>query len=235
MLDSGYRVMRDGNPLIASGSGDELSFAVDRTGHEVWIETAGPSGSVIAKAVAGDLTIGVCAINNAESPALGADGSALAFIRESNGHGSLWITSPRTCPPYGETGGEFRVTPQTIDVRALSASQEGQFTISAVTAQGAGLFIVSPSGAMKQVLQSTTPFGSSDISPDGSRLIASHLIANRWQLVMVDLLSHAQKQLTASDCNSGAPEWKDPKTILYATDCERGNGLTTLAEFRVEK
>lgn len=234
MLDSGYRVMRDGDPLTTGASGDELSFAVDRTGREAWIETAGPSGSIITKAEQRDVMPSVCAINNAESPALAADGSALAFIRESNGHGSLWITSTGICVPSATSSREFRVTPQSIDVRALSASQDGQFTISAITAQGAGLFIVSTTGTMKQLLQSPAPFGSSDVSADGNRLIVSHLIANRWQLVTVDLLSHAQEQLTSSDCNSEAPKWKDSHTILYATDCERGNGLTTLATLRVD-
>jgi Glycosyltransferase family 87 len=234
MLDSGYQVMRDGIPLTASASGDELSFAVDRRGREVWIETAGPTGSIITKAVQGDLTLDVCSISNAESPAVTADGSALAFIRESNGRGSLWITSPGICASSAASARETRVTPQSIDVRALSASQDGQFTISAVSAQGAGLFSVSPTGAMKQLLQSPAPFGSSDISVDGRRLIVSHLIANRWQLVTVDLLSHAQKQFTASDCNSDVPQWKDSQTIIYATDCERGNGQTTLAELRTE-
>src|SRR5208337_1369777 len=102
--------------------------------------------------------------------------------------------------------------------------------VGAITAPGAGLFSVSRTGAMEQILQSPVPFGSSDISADGKRLVVSQLIANRWQLVTVDLLSHAQEQLTSSDCNSETPEWKDSRTILYATDCERGDGLNTLAE-----
>lgn len=232
MLHTGYQALRDGIP-VGESANDELSFAVDRTGRELWIELADANGSHIVRSVAGGVPPGGCVINNAESPALAADDQTLAFIRESNGHGSLWMTNARTCV-NGVNADALRVTPQNIDVRALNASENGQFTISAVTSQGNEMFIVSPTGTTRQILQSSAPFGASDISTDGNRLVLSQLIANRWQLVSVDLVSHLRKQLTSSDCNSEAPKWKDSRTILYATDCERGNGLTALAEIHVD-
>jgi Glycosyltransferase family 87 len=234
MLHTGYHAMRDGTPASANADGDELSFAVDRKGRELWIESADRSGSRITRSALRDRASGGCVINDAESPALSADENTLAFIRESSGHGSLWMTDPRTCA-HGLNAEAIRVTPQSVDVRALNALQDGRFTISAVTSRGAGVYIVSRAGTVQQILQSSLPYGWSAISADGGRLVASQLIANHWQLVTVNLSSHAQKQLTFSDCNSEAPEWKDSRTVLFATDCERGNRLTTLAEIRVEE
>ncbi len=233
MLDTGYRVMRDGTPIDASVSVDELSFAVDREGRELWVEFADPNGSHITRATQAGAAFGRCVINDAESPALAADGSALAFIRENRGHGSLWIISTQSCGPAGP--GAVRVTPESMDVRAINSSPEGKFIVSAITAHGASVFNVSPTGVMERLLQSPTQLGSSEISADGNHLLVSQLIANRWQLAIIDLLRHSRRQITFSDCNSQSPVWKDSRTILYATDCERGNGLNTLARIRWEE
>jgi hypothetical protein len=234
MLNTGYRVMRDGVSIDAGASGDELSFAVDRKGNEVWIESADPRGSRITRIAQENATPGRCLIYDAESPALAADGSALAFIRENKGNGSVWITKPGSCAESLVGMQAVRVTPQSMDVRALSTSPDGGFIVSAVTSQGAGLFVISPGNTMTRLLQSPASIGSATFSADGNWLVISQLIANHWQLVAVDSLRHTQKQLTSSDCNSDAPRWKDSRTIVYATDCERGDGLTTLAELRFE-
>lgn len=71
------------------------------------------------------------------------------------------------------------------------------------------------------------------VSPDGQRLVFRRLLRNRWQLEMMDLASHSERQLTFGDCNAYAPAWMDSSTIGYATDCERGLGLTALASIDV--
>lgn len=234
MFNTGYRVMRDGVSIDAGASDDELSFAVDRRGDETWIESADASGSRITRASQEEVTTGNCVIVDAEAPALSVDGSILAFIRENKGNGSVWITKPASCAESRAGMQAVRVTPQGIDVRALSASPDGGFIVCTVTSQGAGLFVISPDNTMTSLLQSPAPIGSAAISADGRSLVVSQLVANRWQLVAVNLLSHTQVQLTSSDCNSEAPRWMDSRMILYATDCERGDGLTTLAELRFE-
>ena len=38
------------------------------------------------------------------------------------------------------------------------------------------------------------------------------------------------RRLTSADCNNISPAWRpDSRTLVYATDCARGVGLTTLA------
>jgi len=41
-------------------------------------------------------------------------------------------------------------------------------------------------------------------------------------------------QVTVGDCNSISPAWSaDSKTLVYATDCGRGLGLTAFAQVTV--
>jgi hypothetical protein len=55
----------------------------------------------------------------------------------------------------------------------------------------------------------------------------------RWQLMVLelssDLQAYSERQLTFGGCNAYTPSWKDNDTVIYATDCERGMGLTALA------
>jgi len=233
MLDSGYRVMHDGVPVTAGKVADELSFAVDREGRDLWIETADSRGSRITRITLGGAAPGRCVIDDAEAPALFEDGNTLAFIRENKGHGSLWITGTQSC---GVSGPEaIRITPDDIDVRAVNSSPDGKFLVSAITPLGAELFSVLRTSTMDPVLQSPMAFGSSGLSQDGKRLVTSQLVANRWQLAIFDHARNLNYPITFGDCNSETPMWKDSRTILYATDCERGNGLTTIAEITFDK
>ena len=49
----------------------------------------------------------------------------------------------------------------------------------------------------------------------------------------MDLANRQERQLTFGDCNAFAPAWMNETTIVYATDCERGLGLTALASINV--
>jgi Tol biopolymer transport system component len=68
------------------------------------------------------------------------------------------------------------------------------------------------------------------ISPDGKRLAFSRRQWGSWQLVVRELTTGAERQLThTAACNATSPSWEDGNTLLYATDCGRDLGLTAIA------
>jgi hypothetical protein len=232
MRDTDYTVMRDGAPVHDLPAGDELSYAVDRDGRQLWIETASSRGSVIAEVEPLNDGRVSCEIENAESPALSQDGDSLAFIREDRGSGSLWIADPHDC---GSQYHAVRVTPAYIDVRSVSGAPQGQFAFVGLTKQGSAVFLVSRAGKPEPLLQPGTDVDSAAFSSDGQTLIVSERINRQLQLVSYGLDTHNVRQFTFGNCNATTPSWKDANKIVYATDCERGMGLTTLAEIDLRR
>lgn len=227
MLDTGYMILRDGAPIRDVPVGDELSYATDRDGQHLWIETESSTGSAITEVGAVDNDPVRCVIDDAESPALTQDGDSLAFIREERGHGSLWVADPHAC---GSPGPPVRVTPTNIDVRSVSGAPEGRFVFSALTDQGPAVFVVSHSRRPEVLLRPGSVVDSVAASGDGETLILSERILGRLQLVSESLGTYAARQLTSGDCNATTPWWKDTNTVIYATDCGRGMGFTTLVQ-----
>jgi hypothetical protein len=117
-----------------------------------------------------------------------------------------------------------------FDVRTLSAGPSGNLFFSAVYQERERIFELLPGESLKLV---ASDLDSPSPSPSGAVIAARKLIAGRWQLVSFDLSSGTEKQLTFADCNAYTPSWKDANTLLYATDCARGLGLTALAWLRV--
>jgi Tol biopolymer transport system component len=95
-----------------------------------------------------------------------------------------------------------------------------------------GLFACSPT-AGPVVALATSASGRSRypaISPDGRWLAYSRYQGGNWQLRVAELETGAERTLTHSDCNSISPAWEfDSRRVVYATDCGRGVGDTTLA------
>jgi hypothetical protein len=244
MSNNGYEVLRDGSPLTprqndAAVSNDELSFAASSDGKDVWIEETSVEGSRLVRTSSANPAAGICTVENAEDGALSADGATLAFLRENRGQGSLWVIATHGCDGTGATSDKpQRLTPSDWDVHTLSAASGGGWLLSAVTPQTHGresIFHIPAEGSPRLLAQESSDLDSPAASPDGSRLILRRMIAGRWQLMTFDVASGGKKQLTFSDCNAYTPAWKDDKTLLYATDCERGMGMTGLAELHLNE
>jgi hypothetical protein len=170
---------------------------------------------------------------DAEQPVASPDGKLLAFIREVKGRNSLWIRQIST--PVAGTIGERQIADSLYDVReavffpdhriAFSSRREGRFR----------LYEVDPvSEVIDEMSVPTCSARYPAISPDGGRLAFSCGQRGAWQIHVMELRTGEQVQLTKGDCNSVSPVWTlDSKSLIYATDCGRGLGLTALARLNV--
>lgn len=239
MLQDGYRVLRGEMALsfvyeTSSQSVDQLTFTSNSTGKDIWVEEASGTGSRLIHVISGAPDLTGCQIGNAENPVISSDDQDLAFVREDHGHGSLWMVDLRNCTAAGGNAFPVRVTSPAYDVRTLGPGPSGGLLMGAIYRSRESIFTVSSGAPPRALADDDGTVSSPAISPDGKLLVVRKLISERWQLVFVDLSSGDTKPLTHGDCNAYTPSWKDKYTLLYATDCMRGLGLTTLASLKME-
>jgi hypothetical protein len=170
---------------------------------------------------------------DAEKPAISQDGRWLAFIRESTGRGSLWVKNLR--PDGGERSGrlEWQLSPPDLNVLEVAFLTTDRIIFSARRRGRPTLFTTDPyvRGVSPEMPLKPRRFPAA--SPDGRWLALSQLELSNWQLWIRDLRTREEHRLTDSDCNSVAPAWyQDSKTLVYATDCGRGFGLTALCRLQ---
>ena len=228
MTPQGYRLVDQLGRMILPATSDQLSSSAVPGSRAEFGELADASGSRI---VLRDST--TFAIANAESPAMAADGSALAYIREEKGRGSLWMDrldwtskSPVVRSDTELVGGEY-------DVRDVSFAVPGYLVFTARVHGRTGIYRMTPGGMPSVLVSDERDVDSGAVSPDEQWLLFRRLVRDRWQLVMMHPGTREEKQLTFSDCNAFSPAWLRERTVVYATDCERGMGLTALATLDV--
>jgi hypothetical protein len=226
MSADGYRISDpDGAVLVNQQqprSADQLSFTMSPD-HRMFIEVADASGSRIVRA--SDLAL---VMEDAESPAISTDGSQLAFIRERKGRGSLW-TMPMSLEDSLRPSSARRLTGEDYDVRDLSFLRSGALLFLAKHEGSTGIFSLYPGAAPVPFFSSGAGIANFALSPDERRLAFTKRIRNRWQLGVLDVSTRRVEVLTTTDCNAYTPTWRSRSSIVYATDCGRGVGLTALA------
>ncbi len=230
MLQDGYRVL----PYPSSATSDQLTFSINVTEKDFWVEEVSGTGSRLVHYVSGAPDLTACQIGGAEDPAISSDGFTLGFLREDHGHGSLWITDLHNCSTPGGNVSPVRITTPSYDVRTFGIGPSGSFLMSAVYQGKERIFSVAPGVSPDSLVGYDGVASSPALSPNGKLLVTRSLVAEQWQLVLQDLSSGATKQLTHGDCNAYTPAWKDNYTLVYATDCMRGLGLTALASLKID-
>jgi hypothetical protein len=230
MSADGYRVSdSDGAVLLnqhASRSADQLSFTVSPD-HRIFIEVADASGSRIVHG--SDLAL---VMEDAESPAISVDGNQLAFIRERKGRGSLWIM-PLGLKDSLKPPSPMRLTGEDYEVRDLSFLRSGALLFLAKHERSAGLFAIRSGTAPVSFFSPQAEIASFAVSPDERRIALTEQIHNRWQLAVLDVSNRGVTVLTTTDCNAYTPAWSTRSSIVYATDCGRGVGLSALASIDI--
>lgn len=239
MLPEGYRVLDQKGGAIASRSSiaklarfsDQLSYAITPD-HSVLLEIADSSGSRILRADDNSIIT-----QDSESPAVSPDGATLAFLREPKGRGRLWIAHMHTAPSGGARTSldpPVRVTSDDYDVRSVSFMRSGALLFLARRNGEFSLYSVQP-GSSPALVFGPREMASFAVSPDEDGIAFTELIRNRWQLAALDTHSGRVTVLTRTDCNAYTPAWLNSTTIIYATDCGRGMGLSALAQVEVPR
>ena len=238
--------------VIGMLSGNKLStFAADTDvfhpafipgSSDAFVELAGQ----VSKIVRVDLDVPLAnsekfqiVVVNGEKPVVSPDGQWLAFIRETQGRGGLWIK--RLHPVEAQ---EAAVTTETelvgSDYDVLEASFDGESREIVFSAQprgrsgGPSLYKtgVSPSTIVQITSSGAARYPA--FSADGAWIAYSMLQRGSWQLWVKRLGSGPEHQLTAGQCNSIYPAWMpDSRELVFATDCGRGLSMTSLARIRI--
>ena len=238
MLDDGYRTA-----LLKEASLKTLSFGPDSfhpafARGSAWVELADVTSQIVRfNLSATGRTPGTSPVeaDNAEKPAVSADGRWLAFIRESDGRGSLWVKDLRRGSGDASGGSPERLlSPGNLDVLEAAFDADDAVMFSARLSGGSpALFAMSAAGSDVVSASAAAPRRYPAASPDGHWLAFSQREGSNWQLWIRDQRTGAERRLTISDCNSIAPAWyPDSKYLVYATDCGRSLGLTALCRIQ---
>jgi len=173
---------------------------------------------------------------DAEQPTLSQDGRYLAFIREEVGRGSLFLKTlePAGSDTFRDNQGQKLVGSQFDVLDAAFEPSTHNIVFSARPQGKPQLFSVEISTRKIETLEFGYAVRYPAFSPDGQWLAFSRRSQGNWQLWLRHILSSREQRLTDADCNSIAPAWlSDSKTVIYATDCGRGLGLTALSAIRL--
>jgi WD40-like Beta Propeller Repeat len=204
-------------------SGDALSLAGSLSGTLLYSEVTARQ-SVLVRLPIDQLGSVPQLVTQGQEPALSSNGKWLAFIREVQGRRTVWLREL-----------ESHDAPQTALVSAyqpldLTVTDDGDVIAAAGNVSDPQLLrILRNTREVIPLAGFTRPTRYPSISPDGRRLAFTRREHGVWHLFVRDLATTSERQLTHAWCNALSPSWMDTHTVLYATDCGRGVGLTAIA------
>jgi Glycosyltransferase family 87/WD40-like Beta Propeller Repeat len=219
LKDATFRdIAMPGDALSVAGAGNISVLYSELSGHQSFItrQPIEPVGSP-NETLNETLTEG-------QEPALSANGGWLAFIREEHGQGSAWLLATDS------QNASLMVLPGTYHVLEVSVTSEGDVIAAAGRTSDPHLFLVRHrTGEVVALTEFPHPARYPSVSPDGERLAFSRREHGSWHLVVREFASGREQQLTHASCNAISPSWENAETLLYATDCGRGVGLSAIA------
>ncbi len=235
MTRGGYTIREETSGAVAEigrPDGDWFHPVRSQSGW-IWAEHASRNGSRIVRltgpgpAAAGSES--TAEIMDAEQPVLSSDGKLLAFFRAKQGRNSLWSksTEPSSVGAREVVGPEY-------DPRDAAFLPDSTLIFSSKRNGAYALYRASLPHKVEKLQKPVCSARYPGISPDGRWLAFSCAENGNWQLHAIELDGTEELRLTHGECNSITPAWTpDSKSLIYATDCGRGLGLTALAEIRV--
>jgi len=163
-------------------------------------------------------------LTEGQEPALSANGKWLAFIREEQGRGAVWLSA------IDSNSAPQLLLPSSYQPLEVTVTDNGDVIAAAGEASDPHLlFVKRGTREVSALSEFPHPARYPSISPDGKRLAFSRRDGGSWHLVVRSLTSAYARQLTHASCNAISPAWSNAQTLLYATDCGRGVGLSALA------
>ena len=122
------------------------------------------------------------------------------------------------------------VLPTTYHVLGVSVTSDGDVIAAAGRVSDPHLFLVRHrTGEVVELTEFPHPARYPSVSPDGRRLAFSRREHGFWHLLIREFATGREQQLTHASCNAVSPAWENSSTLLYATDCGRGIGLSAIA------
>ncbi len=213
----------DGKTRALDLPGDTFSIAGAPASDFLYSEQAEQKSTLI-KLATEHMGIVPNAIGEGQDPALSANGKWLAFIREERGIRTAWLWSTDSPDP------PKMVLANTYQPLDLTVTNDGDVLAAAGKVSDSHLLQVGRErGDISQLPEFGHPIRYPAISPDGKRLAFSRRERGSWHLFTRTLATGYELQLTHAPCNAISPAWTDNHTLLYATDCGRGVGLSAIA------
>jgi hypothetical protein len=208
---------------------DQLAIAASPKIDRIWIEAAEAGRSQLVEIpIAASAPIKPLAtIPDAESPALSEDGKSLVFLRESKGIGRAWMVyldahGVISTPPV-------EISPPGLDVRDAAFASSDTVLLSAATDGTPHLYVQRGTELPERLLLNAEAMASPAVGTQHNLIVCRQRRGSYWQLLALSNSPSQPVQLTFGDCNAYDPAWLDPDTLLYISDCGRGNGLGALS------
>jgi Glycosyltransferase family 87/WD40-like Beta Propeller Repeat len=219
LLPSGYRRVAVDRGSIPGT--DELAFTAHND--QVWTETVG------LHSVLEPSPDSRSSILDAESPALLASGTKLAFLREMNGRKQLFVRD------LGDPRGvdeQLTTATSSWNLEEIASSPSGAIIVSATRDRGESrLYTVKGVDQLELIPAGEARYPA--VSPDGRWLAYSGFQSGNWNLFLREFRTGAVRRLTTAPCNQIQPAWMDDsKTLVYSSDCGRALWFTAICKRR---
>ena len=236
MTSSGYALRQQNSTDSAHHpDGDWFHATSSENSDFIWAENATSGSSRVVRLSndsSGLKSVGGFELQNSEEPVVSGEGQLLAFLRPVKGRNSLWEWKVPTAGAMEEAA--LEIAAEEYDVREATFLPDHQLIFSARKNGRFRLYIASLSGQIRGLGWPDCSARYPAVSPDGKWLAFACEHGTGSQIHVTDLQGQQDSQLTDGDCNSISPVWTaDSKSIVYATDCGRGLGLTALAQITV--
>ncbi len=234
MREQGLRVEDDEGceyPTTTNGREDEqLAIAARPKIDRMWIEAANAGQSRLVEIpldTRGAARLPIATIADAESPALSEDGRGLIFVRERKGVGQAWLVhlddqGKVSSPPEA-------ISPPGMDVRDAAFASPDTVLLSAATDGTPHLYIQRGAQKPARLFLEADAMDSPATDEEHRVLVRQQESGGYWHLFASREARNAAVQLTFGDCNAYDAAWRDENSLLYISDCGRGNGLGALS------
>lgn len=203
-------------------TGDVLAIAGSKNSNFFYADVPGRRASILRIGVDGETTTSAPMFEG-HDPALSLNGQWITYLKEQNQQAEVWL-SPTTEGAFPKL-----IVPATFYPLDAAVSSSGD-VIAAVgpVSRPHLVFVRHDTGAIEAMKDIPGPVRYPAFSPDLQRLAFSRLKRGSWHLIVRDLATGVEQQLTQASCNAISPAWQDAETLLYASDCGRGVGLSSI-------
>jgi Tol biopolymer transport system component len=203
--------------------GDAFHPAESSSGGPVFFELAGHGSSTICMfdEATHSLRVMVGSELQPAEPALSPDGMKIAFIAPNSlnvaeaGKRAVLTAGAVSNPAFFPDGRQI----------AFATGLPGRRSIMAIATSG---------GDVRTLVNFGDCFEPA-VSPDGQTLAFTCSATGASHVWVQDLASGSSRRLTNGFCSNGSPAWEsDSRSIVFASDCNRGYGLTALYRISVQ-